>query len=297
MDKANEFAVDLQFSDRDPKTITRYLECLSKYQSFLNGKDPSEQALREFLGHLREKGYKPRSVLLYYHALRLFHKFIGEPVAIKLKKVKDRPRFHPKAEVDAILAAIDQDRRWVKNHERDRLIIRILAECGLRRQELLNLRVLDIDLERRIMRVHGKGKKDRDIPIPRGLVEELALYVRGKSPHEGLFPFKQAKNIWRIVTKYARMAGLDDFHPHTLRHYYGSQLADKQVDLKVIQELLGHEDIGTTAIYRDITAKHLRDAVDKLDEESSPTAQEIGQKLGVSPELVKAIAELLKGAK
>jgi len=131
---------------------------------------------------------------------------------------------------------------------------------------LLNLRVIDIDFERRLISVkQGKGAKDRTIPMAERLVVSLHTQCDGKSAQTKVFCGLNARSVYRIITTLARACGLNGFHPHSLRHFFATQLVERGVNLRAVQELLGHANLSTTSIYLDVSSKHLREAVNLLD--------------------------------
>ena len=114
-----------------------------------------------------------------------------------------------------------------------------------------------------MIRVIGKGDKERVIPIAETIFEPLRQYTKNMQSSDRVFPISSPR-LGDIITRYARQAGLNDVHPHSLRHFFATQLVESGANLKQIQELLGHESIATTSLYLDVIPKHLSDAVDKL---------------------------------
>jgi integrase/recombinase XerD len=137
---------------------------------------------------------------------------------------------------------------------------------GLRRSELLALKCRDVK-EGYLFVYGGKGDKDRVAPIPKKLSLEILDYVcmYGLGPSDRLFPIGKA---WldTLVKGYALKAGIDDLTPHSLRHYFATRLLELGADLRSLQELLGHSDISTTAIYLDVLPARLRETVELLEE-------------------------------
>lgn len=251
-------------------TIAKYKQQVTSYLDWLGQQEISERSARLFLAHLREQDFSPASRQLYYHALKPFLFFLGIEFVIKFKKRKRLPAYHSSNELDALLDVIAarQDNWAGKTAERDRLIILVFAFTGIRRQELLNLRVVDISFHNRCIYIRsGKGDKDRVIPIASTIFQPLANYIQKNHsrPTDRLFPL-QPRRIYTIVKGYARQAGIDNLSPHSLRHYFATALLEKGVSIKAIQELLGHSDISTTAIYLDLVPQHLSSAIELLDE-------------------------------
>ena len=254
----------LNFSDLSPLTISKYTQCLKAYETWLAGEAISQDSAQGFLNFLKQKNCSWATVQSYYHALKPFLKYMGIEFHIKFKKRKHLPTYHSIGQVQAILG-IAQNRtdKWGKLTERDSLIILTFAYTGIRRQELLDLCVRDINFHTRMVRVKGKGDKERVIPIADCLYEKLQHYTKGMQDGDRLFPIRP-RRLWKIVAKYSRAAGVDNFHPHSFRHYFATQLVEAGINLKTVQELLGHADISTTAIYLDVIPKHLTDAVKHL---------------------------------
>ena len=259
-------------SDRDPKTIERYWQIVTAYRSWLGDRQPDVATAKEFLAYLRDKCYRPKSILLYYHALRLFLEFIGQTLKLKLRKPKVLPPYHDKGDIEGLIrqAELGLYHQTPGQKERNKNLILTLAYTGMRRNELLQLLVGDVNFNRRAILVRqGKGRKDRVIPMAGGIIIPLRNQCAGKVAQERVFPGLSAASVWRIVTSLARACGLEAFHPHSLRHYFATQLLERGANLRDIQMLLGHESLETTAIYLDVTAQNLRTCVDLLDQEHS----------------------------
>jgi integrase/recombinase XerD len=287
MDVFSAYRDDLFGRDLDPKTQVRYWQVVTNYQRWLGGRPPDVASAKQFLAYLRSRGYRPRSILLYYHALRLFFDFIGQPLRLKLRKPRELPAYHDRGDIEALIAqarsGLRGQKEWQKR--RNEALLLTFAYTGMRRGELLNLRVADVDFERLLILVRqGKGRKDRMIPIAERLVVPLRSQCHGKAKTARVFEGLNERSVYRVVSKLARACGLDGFHPHTLRHYFATQLVERGANLRAVQELLGHADLQTTAIYLDISARHLREAIDLLDgptghggqAESRPRAEQPG---------------------
>ncbi|GAI44478.1 unnamed protein product, partial [marine sediment metagenome] len=247
-----------------PATIARYRQCLKTYQEWLGADEISSDSAKEFIDYLRQQGFKPSTVRLYYHVLKPFLSHLGIPLRVKLKKERRLPTYHGPDEVRAMLETIQSRKdRWSKLKERDRLIVLVLAYTGIRRGELLSLRLRDINFHDRMMRIRGKGDRERVIPIAGALYTPLRNYTRDMQPGDHLFPLRP-KRIWEIITRYAKLAGIEDVHPHSFRHYVATQLVGRGVSIDKVQQLLGHADIASTAIYFDVLPQHLNSAVSAL---------------------------------
>jgi len=169
------------------------------------------------------------------------------------------PRFLTPREVKAMLEAS-------KSNKRDNLLIKCMFYLGLRNSEVINLRVEDVDLINRLVKVvQGKGKKDRYVPIPtQELVNELKEWIGERT--EGRVFHVSDRHLRRIVKHYAFKAGIrkpEEIHPHTLRHSYATHLQNTGVPLNVIQQILGHERIETTTIYVHLGMERMREHIER----------------------------------
>jgi len=155
---------------------------------------------------------------------------------------------------------------------RDRTMLEILYATGLRVSELVNITLLQVNLSQGVVRVVGKGSKERLVPfgeiaqswVERYLVEARGDIVRGRIT-EAMFPTSRGSAMsrqafWYVVKKYARQSEVtSDLSPHTLRHAFATHLLNNGADLRVVQMLLGHSDISTTQIYTHVAAERLKD--------------------------------------
>jgi integrase/recombinase XerD len=156
-----------------------------------------------------------------------------------------------------------------------RAILMALYSTGMRRSELVHLRVEDIDSERMVIHIHkGKGGKDRDVPLCPRLLETLREYWRWKKPKTWLFPGQPRaegrhltdKAIWHVCNNATRHAGIKKrVSPHMLRHSFATHLLEDGADLATIQVLLGHADLEATSIYLHLSRRHLEKTVNPLE--------------------------------
>jgi len=255
--------------DLDPLSISKYRQQLTFFCNWLGERDPSTELATLFLAELRQQGYSRASIRSYYAAIRPFLKWRGIEFKLKLKKIKRLPHYHTKDEFDRLIQAIAQrqDTWAAKNKERDILIVKTLAYTGLRRSELLALNCQDI--KKGFLFVYsGKGERDRVIPLIESLNAQLAEYISKNhlAPADRLFSIGPNR-LARMVREAAARAGLNDITPHELRHFFATMLVERGAELRKVQELLGHEDISSTAIYLDVVPGHLRKTVELLEDE------------------------------
>jgi len=263
---------ELALEDISPQYLRESKQRLRAFIAFLDGQLPSAYLGKKFLALLRDNGYAPASVEAYYFAIKPFMKYIGIPFKVSLKRRRRLPSYHSSDQIRSVLAIIaGRTDKWAGIKQRDTLIILMLAFTGLRKAELLKLRPCDIANGFIHVR-QGKGSKDRVIPLANHLVKPLKAYIRkqGISSADRLFSIKE-KECYNIVKKYALAAGIHDLSPHTLRHFFATALVEHGAQLKAIQELLGHENIQTTAIYLDVIPQHLKGSINLLDKRLSPS--------------------------
>jgi integrase/recombinase XerD len=276
---------ELKASDRDHKTITRYWEVITSYRKWLNGRQPDVASAKEFLAYLRCKGYRPASVLLYYHSLKLFLEFLGLELKLKLRKERRLPPYYDRSDIESLIAQAEKGlyHEIEAQKRRNKALVLILAYSGLRRSELLNLTVADCDFNHYVIRVRkGKGRKDRVIPMAERIIVPLREQCAEKTAQEKVFDHLNARSVYRIITSLAKACALDGVHPHSLRHFFATQLVERGASLRDIQMLLGHESLETTAIYLDVCAQNLRGAIDLLDRPARlvATRHEVANLLG-----------------
>ena len=180
------------------------------------------------------------------------------------KRPKRVPVVRSREEVAAFLAAM--------RGQVVRMLLRTIYAAGLRLSEALRLTPEVIDSRRMLLRIFGKGQKERLVPLSPVLLEELRAYYREVRPGQWLFPGKSKDRplhggtVQRACQKTCRCARLPRITPHTLRHCYATHLLEAGVDLRLIQFVLGHYRIGTTALYTHATLQGLRQVVSPLDQ-------------------------------
>jgi site-specific recombinase XerD len=189
--------------------------------------------------------------------------------------------YHESNHSGAVVSGHFQERRLQRRYaRRDRAILEVLYGCGLRATELCTLQLANVNLEDRIMRVTGKGNKTRLVPIGRKACVALQNYITGerawltaatrtgrpaKARAELFLSEKRGGSltyvrIWQIVTELARVAGFDQrIYPHLFRHSFATHLLENDCDLRVVQELLGHADVTTTAVYCHLDLRKLKE--------------------------------------
>ncbi|MFC1957021.1 tyrosine-type recombinase/integrase [Chloroflexota bacterium] len=248
-----------------PRTAYRYRGVLLQYQKALAGSRPSLTASKRFLGHLRKQGYSPSTLRIYRAALQGFHNFRGEALIFPIKVPRHLPKYTEPKTVDTMI-------KLASNSPRDELILLLMADAGLRRREALTLKVRNVG--EKALRIRGKGNRDRTIPMTKRLTQSLKPFCINKGQEDRVLNIGEGA-IYRVVKRYAKLAGKPEIKPHDLRHYFATRLQEKGVTLRVIQELLGHSDVSTTQAYTAVTGRHLEDAIELLDEQPQDTEDQV----------------------
>ena len=266
------FIEDLGLRNRSPKTVSVYVQRLCEVAGFysLSPDRLSAEQIHRYLVHLVQE--KQVSWAVYNQtvsALRFFFRVtcpsdIGVSRIPFAKKPKRVPVIPTPDEVARLLAGV--------RSQVIRMLLRTIYAAGLRLGEALYLRAEHIDSTRMVLRIFGKGQKERLVPLAPRLLDDLRRYWHETRPGEWLFPRKRGKlpphpsTIQRACTLAARAAGLRGrITPHTLRHCYATHLLEAGSQLPTIQALLGHSRISTTAGYVHVTAAGLQKVISPLD--------------------------------
>ena len=263
-------------------TVEAYGRDLERYVKALEEKgvtepdDVTRPLIEEHLEHLAEEGYAPSSVERALSAIKSFHRFMLQEEmssvspAAALPLPKKAERLPDVLSVRQALALLDQPFPKTAAEQRDRAIIEVLYGCGLRVSELTGLDVGAVSLEDEVVRVIGKGSKERLVPLMGSAHEALAEYLsdwRGElvSSRSGAAVFLNVRggrisrqSVFAIVELAGRVVGIDGLHPHTLRHSFATHMLQGGADIRIVQELLGHSSIQTTQLYTHLDRSHLR---------------------------------------
>jgi len=265
---------------RSENTVKNYREDLEEFFSFLKAKgdiknieEVSHLEVRVFLGELLKRGLKKSSIARKLSTLRTFFKWLKREGLIKVnparllsspKYQRQLPRFLTEEETFKLVESPEKEDPLSL---RDRAILELLYSSGLRIGELVNLKTGDIDLSRGIVRVMGKGRKERIVPLGNMAQEALLKYLRvrdlfgPKTDHLFLNRFGDplsSRGFQKKIKQYALKANLlKPVTPHLLRHTFATHLLDRGADLRSIQELLGHRRLSTTQRYTHVTVSRL----------------------------------------
>jgi integrase/recombinase XerD len=248
---------------RDMRTV------LSRFMSHLGAYPPSPELAKSFLAQYTNR--KVRTLYRYTQMIRGFMKWYGEPIDdVKIKVPKTLPPYTEDSDIEKLLVVIPKKRSHKDCIERDQLIVLLAWRSGLRRAELANLIVRDIHGSSLIVR-GGKGKKDRMIPLTQDVAARLHQFIKNKGPDERVFGLSP-ESLGMKVKQLAVKAGLSNLHTHTLRHKFATDVLESGTNVKVLQSLLGHENLNTTEVYLSLTDRELYAAAKRLDKHANMSA-------------------------
>ncbi|MFX0124788.1 MAG: site-specific tyrosine recombinase/integron integrase [Candidatus Hodarchaeota archaeon] len=274
----NDFLITLEIEKGySPKTIREYSYDLKMFERFIYEKPLEETTtmdLRRFLIYLkRDKNYAARSLHRKICSLKSFFKFLKKEGLITANPTEtiESPKI-PKSLPKTITVEETLKLLTAPDNPRDKAILYMLYGTGMRVSELSNLNIEQIDLKDKIIHVvGGKGGKDRIIPLPNGIIKILEDYIKAREgAQDSTFILNRSgrrltpRSIQRIVKKYKNAVNFSDktLTPHTLRHAFATHLLSNAVDIRVIQELLGHASLSTTQLYTHVSLEHLRKSYD-----------------------------------
>ena len=235
--------------------------------------------LRRWIADLSREGLSPASVSRAVSAARGLFRFLMLDGHIQKHPAEDLstpqggthlPRFLTEAEMERLLSAPD-----ISTHDglRDRAMLELMYAAGLRVSELVGLKRADLNLDAGLVVCHGKGSKERRVPIGKSATHWLQQWAaaRSRSGHankpqlflSGLGAPLTRQFAWKMLKRYTEALGLHHVSPHTLRHSFATHLLQRGADSRSVQALLGHSDISTTQIYTHITDRHMRATYDR----------------------------------
>ena len=253
---------DLKLKIHNPRNLDNERRLLLKFRQYLNNFPPSPELAKGFLAQYTDR--KPRTLIRYASTIKSFMQWYGEPMnGFKIRSPKTLPQYINDSDIDRLFGALENKVTHRDCIARDSLLVELALKTGMRRAELANLQVKDIEAEFLIV-VAGKGLKDRHIPLIPVIAERLHNFTKGKRPDDRVFDLRPA-SISNKIQRFAKKAGLD-IHCHSLRHKFATSLVERGASIKAVQELLGHQNLGSTQVYLAIRDQELRDAVNLLDD-------------------------------
>lgn len=267
-------------------TLDAYTKDLDKLLRFLDDegvgyREAKLEHLQTFSATLMDVGIANRSIARilagvrsFYHFLIAEREIVDDPTELLESPARGErlPDVLSIEEIDALIAAVDLSK---DEGQRDRAILETLYSCGLRVSELCQLKMSDLFLDEGFIRVHGKGKKERLVPISQRAIDELdrwfvdrdGVNIRPGNEDFVFLSFRRGSplsriSVFHIVKMLCLKVGIrSTVSPHTFRHSFATHLLEGGANLRAIQEMLGHEDIGTTEIYMHVDRSHLRQEI------------------------------------
>ena len=263
-------------------TVSSYKNDISSFLSWLNKKQINYQQvsgknINEFISKLFNSGLKSSSINRKISSIKHFYLFLSKKKIIKYspadeietpKQEKYLPISMSEDEVERLLSSPNSNRIIER---RDKAMIEILYATGMRISELVNLKLTDVDFNRSVLKVFGKGSKERLVPYGEKAAEALDIYLRDRkrSDSKNVFLSNRGSQItrgafWQRIKIYIKRENLkSSISPHTLRHAFATHLLNRGADLRSVQILLGHSDLSTTQIYTHIAKQRLGEILKK----------------------------------
>jgi integrase/recombinase XerD len=266
------------------QSVNSYSSDISKFLVYISEQNITDlntiktKTVSEYFEVMRDLGISSSTTSRYLSAVKGFFKYLSSqeyieqnPVEVLSSRISGRklPSVLSFDEIDKLLQTPDVNNKYGL---RDKAILELFYSCGLRVSELINIKISDLYFNDGVIRVLGKGSKQRIIPIGSSAVKWITEYVKTVRP---LFEKKMKSEniiflnnrgtklsrmgIWKIVEKFVKEAEIEtEFHPHTFRHSFATHLLEGGADLRAVQEMLGHADISTTQIYTHIDREFVK---------------------------------------
>ena len=280
-----------QYSPNTIKSYERDLLCLSSFLSseYKSWKLVNEHEIRTFINSERRRGLSPRSIQRLLSSCRTFFEYLLNEGQIKISPAQNisSPKLAqllPKAmDADLVQRLLDFKPRGI-TEIRDKALAELLYSSGLRLSEICRLNLNDLDLKERTCIVVGKGNKTRIVPVGRKAIQAMRVWLQHRSDltttkktnTEAVFLNNKGKRIsprsvQLRLEKLCQLRGIPGINPHMLRHSFASHVLESSGDLRAVQEMLGHSDIGTTQIYTKLDFQHLAKVYDKAHPRAKKT--------------------------
>ena len=272
-------------------SLSSYHNDLHRYAGFVEARgmgglnEVSRADVRNYFKSLFDLGLKQSSIARNFSAVRNIHRFLLFRKISELDPTTNLARPKPSKKLPVVLSK-EEIERLIKAPDtggqlglRDRAIIETLYATGIRVSELVNLKKRDLIKSENVIRVFGKGSKERIVPICDIALEWIERYysttrneftkLREIGSDFIFLNFRGGRisriSVWRMLQKYARDANINkQIHPHTLRHTFATHLLEGGADIRAVQEMLGHCDIGTTQIYLHLDMNYLKEVIDRF---------------------------------
>ena len=260
----NKYLQHMKNKGMSDEHISKSAEYLGRYCEWLvtTFVTISPESAENFLS--KSNHTKPNTRAKYITYLKAFLKYLDIPFDLTVKVPKTLPEYVEGSEIEKIVEWIKNRKTYRDTVDADLTLIQTAMKTGMRRSEMGNLKVEDINLDKGRLYVRGgKGDKDRVIPIHPDLVEGLRRLIEGKAGNDSVFGLLP-RSIGNKFRQWSKKAGVK-IHTHSFRHYFATNLVEKGANIRVVQELLGHTSLDTTQIYLSVKPDHLEDAIQLLE--------------------------------
>ncbi len=283
-----------------PHTERSYLSDLEQFADFIGQRKLDEvdhQTLREFMAHLMKLKIKRASIVRKLSAIRSFYKYLNREGVLTGNPARLMSTPRREKRLPAVLTADDAQRLMEApcrtNHGdpgtvlRDRAVLETLYSTGIRASELIGMNRDDINIDDGLVRIRGKGRKERIVPIGHRALDAIRAYLAGKTgDFDNLAVLTgpsgkrlTARTVQRILENYRKKMGIvQKASPHTLRHSFATHLLESGADLRAIQEMLGHASLSTTQRYTHLNLDSLMDVYDRAHPRAKKTEGQDGDK-------------------
>ena len=261
---------ELRLRNYSRKTIKSYILCLSNFFRFIGTieKDPNIDVIKKYLLEKQERKQSPQTINLYLNAIKYFYRDIMKSLtAIDLrfaKTSKKLPIVLSRLEIEKIINSI--------SNQKHKLIVALSYGAGFRVSEVINLKVKDINLAELTIHLKGaKGNKDRITILPEKLVKNIEKSISNKNINDYLFASERSEKLTertaqKVFENALKKSGVQkEATFHSLRHSFATHLLENGVDVRYVQELLGHQNIRTTQLYTKVTNPAIRNIKSPLD--------------------------------
>ena len=263
----NKFKDYLSFEKKfSNNTIAAYLRDINDFQKFLNdngtkiSKEINYSFIRQWIVVLSEKKYSKISINRKIASLKSYFDYLVNIEIINSSPLKGHKNLKSSSKIVIPFSEKEVDQVFENfqssdMNNRDKLMIEIFYSTGIRRDELINIKLVDILFDRKVIKVTGKRNKQRMIPMLPNLSSNITDYINNSDPKIYLFESKKSKKlststIYRVINKYFRsVSSKVKISPHVLRHTFATHMLNNGADLNAIKEILGHENLSATQVY------------------------------------------------
>ena len=268
------------------RDLRKFVDWLA--ETVMAPKDVTTEQLRTYIQHLAKEGVAATTQTRVRSTLRMFYRWYNETMGILANPMEDigaprqpsrLPVYLSEAEISKMFESIE---RGAEGGERDFMMLELMYATGVRVSELISIRLRDIDLEGGVMRVLGKGDKERLVPLHDEVIQVLKRYIHEVRVHQHIDPQYSdhlllnrygrnlsRQSVFKRLKHIAAQSGIQKtIGPHTIRHTFATHLVQNGADIRVVQSLLGHESITSTEIYTHLESRQLEETLKRYHPQS-----------------------------